>query len=180
MGTLGAQELAKAVGDTGTVLAIFNTPGVTTNDIGRKAFLAEMAKHPGIKAVVQYSTGSAGKSTSIVSAALSRYPDLAGLLTFNGGDAEGAVTGLKEAGKAGKLAYVAGGGRDYQVGLLRDGIADALLVPAPSKIGAAAVDQAVAAVKGGSVEKEITTGIVVATSQNMDQADIKSSFYTPC
>ncbi|MEV7803544.1 ABC transporter substrate-binding protein [Microbispora sp. NPDC088329] len=180
MGTLGAQELAKAVGDKGTVLAIFSPPGVTTNDLGRKAFLEEMTKHPGIKPVIQYSQGDAGKSASIVTAALARYPGLAGVMTFNGGDAEGAVTGLREAGKAGGIALVAGGAREYQVGLLRDGIAKALLVPAPSKIGAAAVDQALAAVKGSATQPTVGTDIVVATRDNMDEPAIAQSFYVPC
>lgn len=180
MGTLGAQQLAKSVNDMGVVLAIFSPPGVTTNDIGRKAFLTEMKKHPQVKAVIQYSQGDAGKSASIVAAALARYSDLAGVMTFNGGDAEGAVTGLKEAGKVDSIAFVAGGAREYQVGLLKDGIADALLVPAPSKIGAAAVDQALAAVKGTTVEETVSTGIVVATKDNMNDKDIAQSFYVPC
>jgi ribose transport system substrate-binding protein len=75
---------------------------------------------------------------------------------------------------------VSGGAREYQVGLLKDGIADALLVPAPSKIGAAAVDQALAALKGQKVAKETSTDIVVATKDNMTQKDIAGAFYVPC
>ncbi|WP_374009145.1 ABC transporter substrate-binding protein [Leifsonia sp. LS-T14] len=180
MGTLAAQQIVKAVGGKGTVLAIFSPPGVTTNDLGRAAFTAEMKKHPGVTADIQYSQGEAGKSASITAAALARYPSLAGVLTFNGGDAEGAVTALTEADKSGKVKFVTGGARDYQIDLLRKGTASALLVPAPYKIGYEAVKTAVSALDGKKVEKEISTPIVVATKANMDDPAISSSFYKPC
>ena len=101
-------------------------------------------------------------------------------MTFNGGDAEGAVTALTEAQQVGKVKFVTGGAREYQVGLLADDTASALLVPAPFKIGQEAVKTAVAALNGDTVEKEISTGIVVATKDNMDDPEIASSFYVPC
>lgn len=181
MGRLGAIELAESVGDEGQVLAIFSPPGVTTNDLGRAAFEQEMQEnHPDVAYDIQFSQGEAGKSAALTAAALSRFPDLGGVLTFNGGDAEGAVTALTEAERVGDVKFVTGGARDYQVGLLEDGTASALLVPAPFKIGDAAVRTAVAALNGEEVEAEVSTGIVVATAENMDDPEVSSSFYKPC
>jgi ribose transport system substrate-binding protein len=181
MGRLAAEQISEAVGDSGQVLAIFSPPGVTTNDLGRAAFEEEMkANHPDVSYDIQFSQGEAGKSAALTAAALSRFPDLAGVVTFNGGDAEGAVTALTEGQKVGDVKFVTGGAREYQVGLLSDGTASALLVPAPFKIGEEAVKSAVAALNGEEVEKEISTGIVVATKDNMNDPEIASSFYVPC
>lgn len=181
MGRLAAVQLAESVGDEGQVLAIFSPPGVTTNDLGRAAFEEEMnANHTDVAYDIQFSQGEAGKSAALTAAALSRFPDLGGVLTFNGGDAEGAVTALTEAEKVGDVKFVTGGARDYQVGLLADGTASALLVPAPFKIGEEAVRTAVASLNGEEVEAEVSTGIVVATAENMDDPEISSAFYKPC
>lgn len=180
-GVQGAQELVEATGGKGKFLGIFAPPGVSTNDLGREGFTSEMAKHPEIEVLpFEFSDGSAGASATIVSATLAAHPELTGVFTYNGGDAQGVVTALREAGRADDVAFVSGDAQPYQVEQLEQGAVDALIVQQAREMGAQALEFAVDAINGEDVPDETAIETVVATKENLDDPEVANALYEGC
>ena len=77
-------------------------PGISTTDARDNGFRAK-ATELGFVLVsdTQYSNNEASKAASIVSAALAKDPDIAGVFASNLFTAQGVATGVKQAGKSG-------------------------------------------------------------------------------
>lgn len=180
-GKQGAEEIARLVGDEGKVLGIFAPPGVSTNDLGREGFTAEMENHPGVEVLeFEFSSGEAGKSAEIVSAILAANPDLVGVFTFNGGDAPGVVTALEEADAAEQVSFVSGDAQPFQVEQLTAGDVQALVIQQARTMGILAVEQAVDAIEGVDVPAETALPTIVGTVDNLDESDVADNLYKGC
>lgn len=180
-GQQGAAELAKLVGDKGTVLGIFAPPGVSTNDQGRQGFTEEMKKHPNIKVLpFQFSAGEAGKSAAIVAATLAANKDLAGVFTFNGGDAQGIVTALREANAADKVSFVSGDAQPFQVEQLKAGQVKTLVIQQARQMGKLAVEYALNAIAGNKNPVETALPTVVGNMTNITTAEVADNLYKGC
>lgn len=180
-GQQGAQQVAQLTGDKGTVLGIFSPPGVSTNDLGRKGFSQEMSKHQNIKVLpFEYSSGAPGKSAAILSAVLAAHPDLTGVFTFNGGDSEGVVTGLRQARAAGKVSFVSGDAQPFQVQQLKAGLVKALVVQQARQMGILSIQNAIKALAGESVAPETALPTVVGTSANLATPEVADNLYQGC
>lgn len=162
------------------MLGIFAPPGVSTNDQGRKGFKAELDKHPDIKLLgFEYSNGAPGKSATIVSASLAAHPDLRGVITYNGGDAQGVVTGLRQAGDK-DIEFVSGDAQPFQVEQLQSGAVSALVVQQARRMGEQSVQDAVDAIAGKDVVDENAIETIVATKDNLDEPDVADNLYKGC
>ena len=180
-GRQGAQQLAAALGGKGTVLGVFSPPGVSTNDQGRQGFSDELTKTPGITLLpFEYSSGAAGKSAAIMTAVLAAHPDLAGVFTFNGGDSEGIVTSLRQAGKADSVQFVSGDAQPFQVEQLNNKLVDALVVQQARTMGERAVQYAIKAIQGEDVPKETALPTVVGTLQTLSTPEVADNLYKAC
>lgn len=180
-GQQGAQEIARLIGEEGKVLAIFAPPGVSTNDLGREGFSAEMENYPDIEVLeFEFSSGEAGKSAEILSAVLAANPDLAGVFTFNGGDAPGIVTALTQADAADQVSFVSGDAQPFQVEQLQAGDVQALVIQQARTMGILAVEYAVDAVNGNEVPDETALPTVVGTVDNLEEPDVADNLYQGC
>jgi len=180
-GRQGAEQIAKLTGGKGTVLGIFSPPGVSTNDLGRKGFEEGLNEHPGITLLpFQFSSGEAGKSAAIVSAALAAHPDLAGIFTFNGGDAQGVVTALREADAADRVSFVSGDAQPFQVEQLKGGQVKALVIQQARKMGSLSIDYALKAIAGESVPAETALPTVVGDMTNITTPEVADNLYGAC
>ncbi|MEQ1760960.1 MAG: ABC transporter substrate-binding protein [Vicinamibacterales bacterium] len=180
-GEQGAQEIAKLIGETGKVLAIFAPPGVSTNDLGREGFSAAMEAFPDIEVLeFEFSSGEAGKSAEIVSAVLAANPDLAGVFTFNGGDAPGVVTALTEAGVAESVRFVSGDAQPFQVEMLRAGEVQALIVQQARTMGTLSIQYAIDAINDVDVPAETALPTIVATLDNLEDPEVANNLYQGC
>ncbi len=180
-GKQGAEQLAKLIGGKGTVLGVFAPPGVSTNDLGRKGFEEGLAAYPDIKLLpFQYSSGEAGKSAAIVAAALAANEDLAGIFTFNGGDAQGVVTALREADAADRVSFVSGDAQPFQVEQLKAGQVKSLVIQQARTMGSLAVDYALKALDGEQVPAETALPTVVGDLSNLDAPDVAGNLYGAC
>ena len=178
-GIEAGKTLAKLVGDKGKVMALSVPPGTPTTDARIAGFKEEIAKHPGIQLVkVEYIEGSdAAKATTAVNATLAAHPDLAGIFAANLTTGQGSATALKTAGKVGTTKLVGFDASPKQVEDLKAGIVQALIAQQPLEIGAEGVRQALAAIDGKSVEKEVKTKMVSVTKDNMDDPDVSKYLY---
>jgi ribose transport system substrate-binding protein len=181
LGAEAAKELNTLLHGQGKILVIASPPGVTTSDLSRRGLADALVRYPGLQLVsTQFSGGDAAKSASLVAATLSVHPDLAAVFTLNGGDAQGVVTALREAGKQDQVKFISGDAQPFQVEELKKGEVAELLLHKPFEIGEKGVEQAVASVKGQPVQPESTTSIVVATAANVDDPDVAKYLYLPC
>jgi ribose transport system substrate-binding protein len=177
-GRAAARELAAQIGDKGSVLFIGTTKGVSSVDARQEGFEEEIKKHPNIKYVgPQYSENDLQKANSIVTSSLSANPDLTGIFAANLTSADGAASGLKQAGKKDTVKIVGFDAGPAQVKQLEAGDVQALIVQKPYDMGYQGVEFAVKALKGESVEKKVATDFVVAKKDNLSSPEITKFLY---
>jgi ribose transport system substrate-binding protein len=169
--TLGVKSGAK-------VLVISTNPGVSSVD-ARVAGFGEKAAELGLKLVsdTQYSNNEPAKAAQIISAALAKDPDLAGVFATNLFTAQGVATGIKQAGKSGKVQVVGFDAGPDQIKQLEAGDVQALVAQKPFDIGKQGVEQALAALSGGPVTAAIQTESLVVTKDNIAQPDVAKYVY---
>jgi ribose transport system substrate-binding protein len=168
-GKAAATALGKLIGGKGKVFVVNVKPGISTTDARGKGF-EDGAKALGLTYVGQeYDNDDAAKAAAVTKAALAKNPDLKGIFATNLFSAEGAATGIREAGKLGKVKIVGFDAGPKQVQDLKSGVVQALIAQKPAEIGADGVQQAYNALTGKATEKQIGTGSVAITKANLDQ-----------
>jgi ribose transport system substrate-binding protein len=168
-GKQAAKTLGELIGGSGKVFVVNVKPGISTTDARGKGF-EEGAKEAGLTYVgQQYDDDDPAKAASIVKAELAKNPDLKGIFATNLFSAEGAASGIREAGKLGKVKIVGFDAGPKQVEDLKKGTVQALIAQKPAEIGADGVQQAYNALTGKATEKQIGTGFVSLTKDNLDQ-----------
>src|ERR687885_1026312 len=166
-GKLAAQTLGKLIGGKGKVFVVNVQPGISTTDARGKGF-QEGAKAAGLQYIgQQYDDDDPAKAAAIVKSVLARNPDLKGIFATNLFSAEGAATGIREAGKQNQVKIVGFDAGPKQVQDLKQGIVQALIAQKPADIGAQGVQQAYAALTGKPTKKQIGTGFVSLTKDNL-------------
>jgi ribose transport system substrate-binding protein len=178
-GKLGADTLAKEIGDKGKVLVITAPPGSAAQDARTAAFVKELKKYPKISYLgAQYQNDDVTKSASIITSTFAAHPDLAGVFSTNDIGAEGAVTGLKQIKQAGKIKLVAYDADAEEATELKADEIQAIIAQDPYTEGVTGVEQAEAALSGKKVTAAISTPLVSITAA--DTAKIKRYTYKGC
>src|SRR5436190_9038423 len=167
-GKTAAEALAKLIGGSGKVFVVNVKPGISTTDAREKGFVAG-AKAAGLDYVGrEYSNDKPEQAAAKTKAALQKNPDLKGIFGTNLFAAEGAATGVREAG-AKNVKIVGFDAGPKQVQDLKDGVVQALIAQKPADIGAQGVQQAYNALEGKPTTKKIGTGFEVVTKDNLSQ-----------
>jgi ribose transport system substrate-binding protein len=168
-GREAAKTLTELIGGSGKVFVVNVKPGISTTDLRAKGF-EEGAKEAGLEYIGQeYSQDDPAKAASIVKSILAKNPDLKGIFATNLFSAEGAASGLREAGKLGEVKIVGFDAGPKQVQDLKDGLVQALIAQRPAEIGKLGVQQAVAALDDKPTKEKIATDFVSITKDNLDQ-----------
>jgi ribose transport system substrate-binding protein len=168
-GKAAADALAKLIGGSGKVMVVNVKPGISTTDARAQGF-EQQAKKLGLDYLgQQFDNDDPSKAASIVAAELAKHPDMKGIFAANLFSAEGAASGLRQAGKLGKVKIVGFDAGPKQVQDLKDGVVQALIAQKPATIGADGVQQAYNALTGKPVTKKIGTGFTTVTKDNLDQ-----------
>jgi ribose transport system substrate-binding protein len=166
-GKAAATTLGKLIGGSGKVFVVNVKPGISTTDLRAKGF-QDQAKALGLTYVgVDYNNDQPEKAAAIVKAQLAKNPDLKGIFATNLFAAEGAASGLREAGKLGQVKIVGFDAGPKQVQDLKDGLVQGLIAQKPAEIGADGVQQAYNSLTDKPVQKKIGTGFVSLTKANL-------------
>ena len=178
---LGGEKAAQALaqlGVKGKVLVISTDPGVSSVD-ARVAGFNKKAAELGFVLVsdTQYSHDTASTAASVVSAALAKDPDLAGVFATNLFTAQGVATGVKQAGKTATTKVVGFDAGPDQIKQLQAGDVQALVAQKPYDIGQQGVEQAIAALTGQPVTASIETESIVVTKDNMTDPAVSKYIY---
>jgi ribose transport system substrate-binding protein len=168
-GKQAAKTLGELIGGKGKVFVVNVKPGISTTDARGKGF-EEGAKEAGLTYVgQQYDDDDPSKAAAVTKAALAKNPDLKGIFATNLFSAEGAATGIREAGKLGQVKIVGFDAGPKQIEDLKKGTVQALIAQKPAEIGADGVQQAYNALTGKSTEKQIGTGFTSLTKDNLSE-----------
>jgi len=170
-GYVGGEMMAKYMNGTGEVAVLQGGLGATNLNERFKGFeRAVKEKAPDIKVVKREDVGG-GRMDIVVNkteSLLQAYPNLKGIFAVSAEGAPGASAVLKEQGKSGKI--VLGGFDDLTETLaaIRDGTVQFCIAQKTYKMGWLSVEKLLDAIAGRPIEKEIDTGVLIITKDNVD------------
>ena len=166
----------------GEVLVVNVKPGISTTDQRTQGFANAAKADPKFKYVgVQYDQDSASVAAQVTLAALQKNPGIVGIFATNLFSAEGAATGVRQAGKSGKVKIVGFDADPDQITALKQGTVQALIAQHPYDIGTHAVDQAYAALTGKPTTPKIGTTFTIITQANQSSPQSQAAIYkTSC
>ncbi|MGY1692887.1 ABC transporter substrate-binding protein [Geodermatophilus sp. SYSU D01105] len=175
-GAAAFQAIQEANPDGGTVLVVGHEPGISTNEARIKGFLDALAEDPKFTALpTQYAQNDPAEGARIVTSTLQANPDLIGIFGTNLFAAEGAATGLRQAGAEQQVTVVGFDAGPAQVEALQNGTVQALVAQQPAEIGRQGLEQVVASLNGEETQAEIQTGFTILTQDNL--ADNQDAVY---
>lgn len=177
-GAAAFEAIQQLVPDGGQVLVIDNQPGISTSDDRVKGFEDAVAGDSSFEYVgVQYAQNQPATAANIVTSTLQKYPDLKAIFATNIFSAEGAATGIEQAGATGQVQVIGFDAGPAQVEALQDGTLQAIIAQQPYDIGYQGVEQALAALKGESTESKIQTGFTIITQENLESEEGQNALY---
>jgi ribose transport system substrate-binding protein len=163
---LGGEYAAKQAGEGAKAVIIGGVQGNTTSD-AREAGFKEALEANGVTVeATQYGEGLADKSASIMENLLTSLNNEVDIVVcHNDETASGAAKAVQQAGLTDVL-IVGFDGIQAGVQNVIDGNFAATVAQSPYNMGYMAVEKAVAAAKGETVDANIDTGVTVVTSEN--------------
>lgn len=164
-----ADLIAEATGGQGKVALIPYVAGASTSNARERGFKERLRQHSGLQLVTtRYSNSDYNRAMTVTEDILTSHPDLDAIFAANEPSALGAAQALKSRGKAGEVTLVGFDASPREVESVRDGTIHGLIVQDPYQMGYRGVMQAMKAIKGESVEKQIDSGSTVVTRENLD------------
>lgn len=178
-GKLAGIAMAKAVGSSGTVLPIDNSTGFVPSKERTDGFAAGVKSvSPNIKVLpVMYSGNDPAKAASFVQQAAAAHPDLVGVFGAETNNTQGALTGVREAGKQNKIKVTGYDTSDPIITALKAGQLLGVVVQNPRGEGVQAVDTALAAMNGESVTRNQAADALFVTPDTVNTDKAKSYIY---
>jgi ribose transport system substrate-binding protein len=165
----------------GKVMVMSTDPGISTVDARVKGFEdAAKADSAFTYLPVQYSHNDPATASNLMGSALQKDPDISGVFAANLFSAEGTANGVKQAGKANTVKIVSFDAGPAQVKALNDGTVQGLIAQQPYTIGQYGIDQAVAALDGGTVTPKIQTGSTTITKDNINGDGADAVYKSSC
>ncbi|MCU0244402.1 MAG: substrate-binding domain-containing protein [Acidobacteria bacterium] len=176
-GVLAARRLGELLGGKGRIFLIRYQEGSASTTQREAGFRDTVAKEfPGLTLLVQdqYAGATTETAYQLAENLLGRFPDVEGVFTPNESSTFGMLRALQESGLAGRVPFVGFDSSPKLIQGLRDGHLRGLVLQNPVQMGYLGVKTVVARLRGETVAKVIDTGVVLATSDNMDSPDIRA------
>lgn len=178
-GQKAADTMGELLGGTGEIAVLTPDLTTTTTNARIQGFKQELAaKYPNVRIDDVRQVGDTAQgAASAVGDELSAHPALAGIFTANSQTGEGVGTGLKNAGKQGKVKVVSFDAGPQQVQALENGSVDALISQDPYGIGQQAVQQLGNAIGKKPVTDPIQTNLASITRENLHDPSTAQFLY---
>ncbi len=182
-GQMGAEHLAKLMGEKGNVILLRYAVGSASTEARESGFMDAIKKFPNIKILSsdQYAGATRETAYSASQNLLNRYArDLNGVFCPSESTAVGMAKALRDLGYAGGKVKMVGFDTGAQsVADLRAGDIQGLVVQNPLRMGYEGVMTAVRSLKGETVPKRVDTGVTLISKDNMDLPDVKELLEPP-
>ncbi|MDR2588244.1 MAG: ABC transporter substrate-binding protein [Spirochaetales bacterium] len=173
-GSMGADTLAKLIGEKGTVIFI----GIdATSENGRQrenGFRDQIKKYPNIKVLpTQHSQGDISRSMNITADLLTGNPDVVGIFCAQDNGGTGAAQTLKQRGIKDKIKLVSFDASPDEFQLFMDGFLDALVVQDPFMQGYQGIYALDAVINKKPIEKKfVETLVKIVTRDTLSVPDV--------
>jgi ribose transport system substrate-binding protein len=169
-------------GGADQVFVVNTKPGISTTDERTSGFAAAAKADPKFSYVgVQYDQDTASLAAQVTLAELQKNPGIVAIFATNLFSAEGAATGIRQAGKSGKVKVVGFDAEPDEITALQQGTVQALIAQSPYVIGTDAVEQAIDALTGKPTTPKIGTKFTIITTANLSSAASQAAIYkTTC
>jgi ribose transport system substrate-binding protein len=177
-GELCAQALIAKVGTTGKVAVMSYVAGAGS-EVGRVGgFKDYLAAHSKLQIVGPfYSNSQMATALNQTTDVLTSNPDLKGIFGANEPTAVGMGRALAQSGKAGKVIAVGFDGNADLQGFVKDGTLDATAVQGSYQMGYLGVKTVASIIEKKPVQKNLDTGVVLVTKDNIDKPEAKNVLY---
>ncbi|MCE9605795.1 MAG: substrate-binding domain-containing protein [Planctomycetia bacterium] len=175
-GVLGAQTLAKSMGEQGNVVILRYNVGSESTHLREEGFLKELAKFPKITVLSssEYSGATPESSLAKCQALLLNFGDkVNGMYAVAEPNGVGMLGALEEKHLDGKVKFVGFDTSPRLVDAMKVGKMQGIVLQDPDTMGYLAVKTLVAHLRGEKVEPRIATGEYVATPENMNSPEMK-------
>lgn len=171
------KKLGELTNGKGTVAILGFQPGAGSNTAREEGFKRAIAEFPDMKIVAtQYSQSDKTKALSVTEDLLTANPNLTALFAANEPSLVGAGRAFKE--KNVKDTILVGfDSSDDVIPLIQEGIIKATAVQMPYTMGITGVQQLVNKFTGKDVSKDIDTGVVVVTPENIEEPESQKAIY---
>ena len=177
-GKLAGEALGKAIGGKGSVLIVDNATGSTVAKARDDGFTEGIKEFPNVKLLpIQYSQNDPAKAAAIVKTASIAHSDLAGVFGAETNNTQGALTGVKEATKIGKIKVTGYDTSDPIVAALKDGSLLGTVVQNPRGEGVTGVDTALDVMSGKTVPRSQPADAIFVTPATVNSAKAKLYIY---
>lgn len=167
-GQLAAKRMIGLIHKSGQI-AVMNFVQAAKNASQREeGFQDYVARFPNVRVVdIQYSQSNQRNAEEITRRWLAQYPSLDGIVALNAESSIGVGREIQRSGKGGKVKVIAFDSPPETMGLLQDGVVQALILQNPFNNGYLAVKNAVDIIEGRNVPERMDTGIKLIDLDNM-------------
>lgn len=167
-GQLAAKRMIELIHKSGQI-AVMNFVQAAKNASQREeGFQDYVARFPNVRVVdIQYSQSNQRNAEEITRNWLAQYPSLDGIVALNAESSIGVGRVIQRSGKGGKVKVIAFDSPPETMGLLQDGVVQALILQNPFNNGYLAVKNAVDIIEGRNVPERMDTGIKLIDLDNM-------------
>ncbi|MEU1160320.1 substrate-binding domain-containing protein [Streptomyces sp. NPDC005921] len=166
-GELAAKTVAEKLGGHGKIVILQGQAGTSAARERAQGFANGLKAYPGIQVVAQQPADfDRTKGLDVMSNLLQAHPDVQGVIAANDEMALGAIKALGS--KAGTSVPVVGfDGTPDGLAAVKKGTMYASVAQQPSQLGKIAVDNALKAIQGKSVESAVKVPVKVITKDNV-------------
>src|SRR5262245_18928453 len=179
-GYAGAEQLIKVMGGEGEVAVLqggLGAPNLNDRFKGFERCLKEKA--PNIKIVAREDEqGKIDLTVNKTEALLQAHPNLKAIFGVSAEVCPGAAAALKQQGKAGKIVLAGFDDLPDTLAGVRSGVVNFCIAQRTYKMGWLSVEKLLEAIEGKPLPKEIDTGVLIITKDNVDtyMQDMKKEF----
>jgi ribose transport system substrate-binding protein len=175
-GVLAAEQVGRLTGGRGRLILVRVTEGVEGTRLREEGFLETIRRnYPGLTVLSdnQYGGASTEMAYQTMENLLARFSAVDAVFTPNESTTFGALRALEDHGLAGKVILVGFDSSAKLVEALGKKEILGLVLQDPFDMGYRSVRTAVAHLRREPYEKNVATGVVLATPENMNEASIR-------
>jgi ribose transport system substrate-binding protein len=182
-GAMGADQLAKEIGEKGVVLETRGSVGSDQAQLRHKGFVDRMKeKYPNIEVRSLNTEWVADNAYKMVLDSFTQNPNINGVFSHNDEMVRGVVSALRQigklvpAGKEGHVVIVGLDGTPLALDRIRAGTQDASVGQDPNAMGGAILDAIIANFEGKPFNDKAETKPVLITKANVDDPSLWGNF----
>jgi len=182
-GALAAEQMGKLLNGKGKVLLLRYQEGVASTRAREDGFVQELrSAYPGIELISSNQFAGPTRETAKRASEnlLTRYGgQIQGVFTPNESSTAGMLLALQDINRTGKVAFIGFDVSDTFIDAIRNRQLQGIVVQNPFRMGDLGVRTLLDSLQGKTVAKRVDTGVMLVTSENMEQPDAQQLLHPP-